>query len=566
MDKKFIDEIDISDYEVLTPSGWKDFDGICKTIPYDVYTLELIDGTQLKCADSHIVISNGIEKYVSMLSPGDMVDTINGPTEIIKISHTDKKENMYDLRNVDGGIYYTNGVSSHNSTSVAIFSLWYAMFHPDKTIGIVSNKQLSAVDILNRFKIMYEELPVWLKPGVTEYQKLGIEFDNGTRILVSATSPDAFRGRTLNLLICDEFAHVPKHVQDAFWAANYPTISRSEEGKIVIISTPCGPFDLFHKIYTEAIHKENSFVPLSYDWRCVPGRDEKWAEAQRKNLGKQRFAQELNVEFIGSINTVIDKDVLESLFFNIKEPIKIEMQGSLKIYEKPVEHAIYVIGHDPSKGTGQNACCSQVLKIISLKPLEYTQVAVFLDSRTNVYKQADFLYKLASYYNNAYVMCENNGEGSPVVNRLWWDHEYEGLVNDRLSGKKEEVGIRATMKNKPKLVLLMKKLIEDDKLHLYDKDTIEQLATFVEKGGRFCGKDGMDDDTVSGLYWACWFSKMDILEESVELSPEKHPENEDDDVWSFMTDNESGYVNPLQSEILPDIYENISGDPTVLFD
>jgi len=91
---------------------------------------------------------------------------------------------------------------SGKSTTVAAYALWYAIFNADKTIGIVSNKQISAIDILHRITIMYEELPVWLKPGVESFGKMGIEFDNGTRILVSATSADAFRGRTINMLVC----------------------------------------------------------------------------------------------------------------------------------------------------------------------------------------------------------------------------------------------------------------------------------------------------------------------------------------------------------------------------
>ena len=435
---------------------------------------------------------------------------------------------------------------------VSIYALWYAMFHADKTIGIVSNKQASAVDILNRFKIMYEELPFWLKPGVTEYQKLGIEFDNGTRILVSATSADAFRGRTLNLLVMDEFASVAKNIQDSFWAANYPTISQSKEGKIITISTPRGPFDLFHKIFTEAQRGENTFKWLQYDWRCVPGRDAKWALTQKKNLGERRFSQEHLCNFIGSIDTVISKEVLEALFFDIKEPQRLEMQGALRIYERPVEGRMYCIGWDPSKGTGVNAACGQVLRIDSLKPLEYTQVAVFLDNRTNVYKQADICQKLAIYYNYAYVLIENNGEGAPVAMRLWYDLEYENLCNDRQHNKKNEVGMRSTMKNKPKLVLFMKKLIEDGLLHLVDKDTIEQLATYIEHGGAFKGKDNISDDAVSALYWACWFAKMDILEESVEISPEKVTGDEEDEVWDILDDSDDHSYSDMGDGMLID--------------
>lgn len=88
------------------------------------------------------------------------------------------------------------------STVISTYALWYAIFNNDKTIGIVSNKSLSAIDIMSRIKIIYEELPSFLKPGVSEYSKTFVTFDNGSKIVVSATSADAFRGKTLNLLVC----------------------------------------------------------------------------------------------------------------------------------------------------------------------------------------------------------------------------------------------------------------------------------------------------------------------------------------------------------------------------
>ena len=134
---------------------------------------------------------------------------------------------------------------SGKTTIVSAYILWYAMFHDNKNIGIVSNKESSAKMILHRIKKTYEALPPWLKPGVTEYSKTFISFDNGTRLVISATSADAFRGESMNLLVCDEFAFVPGSQAEDFWAANYPTISASKEAKVIIISTPNG---LFNKI------------------------------------------------------------------------------------------------------------------------------------------------------------------------------------------------------------------------------------------------------------------------------------------------------------------------------
>jgi hypothetical protein len=201
MDKKFVDEVNISDYEVLTPDGWKDFNGIGKTIEYDVWHVQIGD-KEIKCADNHIFITKDNEMYCKDINVNTYVQTIDGYEKVDFVYKTDEKSYMYDLLDVDGSIYYTNNVVSHNSTCISAYALWYAIFNDNKNIGIVSNKAVSAIDILSKIKLIYEEIPMYLKPGVHEYSKSFISFENGSRISVSATSPSAFRGKTLNLLIC----------------------------------------------------------------------------------------------------------------------------------------------------------------------------------------------------------------------------------------------------------------------------------------------------------------------------------------------------------------------------
>lgn len=123
------------------------------------------------------------------------------------------------------------------SILVAAYILWYSIFNDDKTVGVVSNNEEGAIDILDRVKVMYEELPDWLKPGIAEYNKKTITFENGTKIRARATSKDSFRGRTLNLVFADEFAFVdPQWKCDEFFTSNWPTISASSESKFIIVS------------------------------------------------------------------------------------------------------------------------------------------------------------------------------------------------------------------------------------------------------------------------------------------------------------------------------------------
>jgi len=429
---------------------------------------------------------------------------------------------------------------SGKTTIVANYALWYSIFNSDKNIGIVSNKESSAKRILDNIKKMYEGLPAWLKPGVTEYAKTSITFDNGTKIIISATTQDAFRGWPMNIVICDEFAFVPSNNAEEFWASNYPTISSSQKSRIIIISTPNGMFNIFHRLWEGATlgaaaragsEVGNSFVPQKVIWDRVPGRDKAWAKEQLKNLGIQGFNQEFACKFLGSSNTVINSETLRTLLNKDIEPTFFDLKDRLRVYEKPLDGCKYVLGADPSKGTGEHYATIQILKIKGTTPVDIEQVAVFEDNLTDVYEYAQIIHRLSIYYNNGYIMCENNGEGSAVIAQLWWHWENENLVN---SGSKEaSLGIRSNRNTKPKAVLLMKKLIEDGSIEMKDRETIEQLGSYIEEKGKFFGKD-KDDDLIAALYWGCYLFEMNILDDDWQFKGK----SEENDAWGILSDIE----------------------------
>ena len=459
--------------------------------------------------------------------------------KFIKIVHPDKGEIPYipydyqkELLNLIDNNRYVVALfprQSGKTTTVGVYALWYSLFNENKVVGIVSNKEASAKMILSRIKRMYESIPVYLKPGVTSYAKTMVEFDNGTKIVVSATSPDAFRGETINFLLSDEAAFVPKNQVEEFWASNFPTLSASKESKIVVISTPNGLFNLFHRLYSGAENGTNTFKHMCINWRNVPGRDKKWAQEQIKNMGVVKFNQEFEVKFLGSTNTVIEPNILEMLIKRYKEPILTDLQGHLYVYEKPVEDAQYVLGVDTAKGTGEHLSAIQILKIESINPVKIRQVAVFYDNNTDVYRFTEIINRLSYYYNRAWMMVESNSEGAAIVNRLWWEYENDRLVNS--GSKNADLGVRASTKTKPRAVLLMKKLIEDGSLEIVDKETIDELSSFVEINGKFFGKDKLDD-CVSALYWATYFLEMGILDEKFKFKKNKETE----DAWGIIAD------------------------------
>lgn len=429
------------------------------------------------------------------------------------------------------------------SIMVAAYLLWYSIFHDDKTVGVVSNNEEGAIDILDRIKVMYEELPDWLKPGQAEYNKKTIMFENGTKIRARATSKDSFRGRTLNICFADEFAFVdPQWKADEFFTSNWPTISASKESKFIIVSTPKGIGNIFHRIYAEAENNLNTFKHYYADWSAHPDRDEEWAKEQRANLGSRRFNQEFGCSFLGSESTLLDESKLKELLAQEKEdPIQLLGKNDrLRIYEHAIPGAQYVLGVDVAKGTGEHYSTIQVFRIDSVKPVRMDQVAVFEDNFTDVYEFAGIIDRVANTYNGAYIMCENNAEGSAIVNQLWWEYENENLVCE--GTKITKLGVRATTKTKPIANLLMKKLIEDNSIIIRDYNTIQQFLTFLDMGNNRFGGNGNDDDLISAFYWACYFFTFDLLDESMSFRMERQDDEEDTwGVFGIGDEDEDGY-------------------------
>lgn len=155
----------------------------------------------------------------------------------IKIKHPKRGKisfNLYDYQEELIRMYMGNRFNiilsarqtGKTETSCA-FLLWYAIFHPDKTVLIASNKSTNAMELIGKIRYAYEELPNWLKPGIDadNWNKHTCAFDNKSRIVSTTTSKDSGRGLAISLIYCDELAFVKPHVQEEFWDSILPTIS-----------------------------------------------------------------------------------------------------------------------------------------------------------------------------------------------------------------------------------------------------------------------------------------------------------------------------------------------------
>lgn len=181
------------------------------------------------------------------------------------------------------------------TTLATLYILWYALFNADKTIAVLANKEDQAKEILLRIRAAILKLPLWLQQGINPdrggWSKESIGFDNGTKIFCAASGSSAIRGKSVDLMLVDEFAFLPPEEAADFIKSVFPTQSGRKDAMMILISTPHG-MNEFYNIWVKACTGHSSYVPAKIQWFEIPGRDEAWKKRMIRDFGIQMFQQE----------------------------------------------------------------------------------------------------------------------------------------------------------------------------------------------------------------------------------------------------------------------------------
>lgn len=231
---------------------------------------------------------------------------------------------------------------SGKTTTSAIFLLNYALFNTDKNTLVLGNKRKTAVEILDKIKKIYLELPYFLKPGIYKWNEAEIVFDNGCRVMAEATTINSGISFTFHCVLADEFAHVPPNILDKFYNNLFPTVTAGK-ARFIITSTPLD-FNLFYRLYKAAEAGENDYAPFSVDWWEVPEwnpetltwdvRDEAWHQRQIANYGSEEaFNKQFGASFDVNANTLVNVKKIKKMREQAIEFINKDIYG--------VSHAEY---------------------------------------------------------------------------------------------------------------------------------------------------------------------------------------------------------------------------------
>jgi hypothetical protein len=435
---------------------------------------------------------------------------------------------------------------SGKSISSVVYLLWYAIFHPEKTIAVLANKGATAREMLARVTLALENLPFFLQPGCRALNKGSIEFSNNSRIIAAATSGSSIRGMSVNLLFLDEFAFVERASE--FYTSTYPVISSGKDTKVIITSTANGIGNTFHKIWEGAVQKTNEYKAFTVNWWDVPGRDEKWKKQTIANTSQMQFDQEFGNTFFGTGDTLINAETL--LNFRASPPKKILEGGSLKIYDETQPSHDYIMTVDVAKGRGLDYSTFSVIDI-SARP--FKQVAVYRNNRISPILFPDIIYKIAKAYNDAYVIVESNDAGQVVCNGLYHDLEYENIHLES-AVKKNAIGIEMNRKVKRLGCSGIKDLLEENKLLVIDEETIMEISTFVSKGQSYEASDGNHDDLMMNLVMFGFFITSQLFSDMTDLNikqmmfEQQMKEIEDAVVPFGYIDNGDDAINHLEMQ------------------
>ena len=403
------------------------------------------------------------------------------------------------------------------STTVVSYLLHYALFNDSVNIGILANKASTARELLGRLATAFENLPKWMQQGILVWNKGNIELENGSKILAASTSASAVRGMSFNILFLDEFAFVPNHVADSFFASVYPTITSGKNTKVIIVSTPHG-MNHFYRMWHDAEKGKSEYIPTDVHWSEVPGRDSKWKETTISNTSEAQFKVEFECEFLGSVNTLIAPSKLRTLIYD--NPI--QRSAGLDVYIIPENDHDYVMTVDVARGVGEDYSAFVVFDITEFP---HKIVCKYRNNDIKPMLFPNIIYEVARNYNSAFILCEVNDIGDQVASILQYDLEYQNLlmcsmrgragqiVGQGFSGKKTQLGVKMSKTVKKVGSLNLKTLIEEDKLIFNDYEIISELTTFISKHNSFEAEEGCNDDLAMCLVIFAWLVAQEYFKE-----------------------------------------------------
>ena len=427
------------------------------------------------------------------------------------------------------------------SVTTAIFGLWKILFCNDRNGLILSKSGPAGRDLLKKVKDMYMYLPYHLKAGTMKWNQSEISFDNNSSLSTEAFGPTAALGKSLNLIILDEFAWCPANEVDLFYENVIPTVTTMPDSNVCICSTQNG-FNKFYEIWKSAIEGRSMYHHQKIDWWQVPNynietgqwekRTEEWKQMMVGILGSEEaFYYQYGTQFSASDACLVSRETLtrihqNEILFTSREDVMSSLYSKFFFVnpEYDIENfknKYYIVLVDLAEGGGSDYTVFQILEV-NVDPLTskatFEQVAFWRSNTVDIEKAAvEFWVMMGQLFrpdlSNVIVSVEWNTYGALFYNYIcllnepenfkdsvWrftickeFDtsvlcHYKKGNMNEEIAGLKNKnsktiPGMRWSAESKKTGCAMLKMMLEKGELIIRDIVQIGELENFEDKNG-----------------------------------------------------------------------------------
>jgi len=414
------------------------------------------------------------------------------------------------------------------STMSAGYSLWLMLFHEDKNILVIATKQEVAKNLVTKVRFMHDNLPSWLKGQTEEDNKLSLRLKNGSQIKATSAAGDAGRSEALSMLIIDEAAFI-NNVEE-IWTSAQSTLSTG--GGAIVLSTPNGVGNWFHKIWVQA-QQGDQWFPTELHWTVHPERNQVWRDEQEKLLGSKGAAQECDCDFISSGHTVVEGSTLqwyEETY--VKDPIeKRGFDGNYWLWDYPNYSRDYVVVADVARGDSSDYSAFHVFDVETVE-----QVAEY-KGKIDTKQYGAMLTSIASEWNNAMLVIENANIGWAVIqevidrnyDNLYYSYRDVGYIDEDIHlrkgfdlKRKEDMvpGFSMTSRTRPLVISKLDMYMRERTPIIHSKRLIEELFVFIWNGSRAEAQRGYNDDLVISFSTGLWVrdTALKLRQQGIDLT------------------------------------------------
>lgn len=476
----------------------------------------------VRCMNDIVYFAN---KYCKLMTPEGIRNIQLRPYQVNYLRHLEK----HNL-----SIFLSCRQSGKTTTS-AIFLLHYILFNTDKNSLVLGNKRKTAVEILDKIRKIFYEIPHFLKPGVFKWNESEIAFDNGCRCMAEATTINSGISFTFHCVLADEFAHIPPNILDKFYNNLFPTITAGK-ARFIISSTQNG-FNLFQRLYIAAENGENDYGAFRTDWWEVPEwnpdthtwdkRDDEWKRRQIANYGSEEaFEAQFGTRFMVNCRSLIDNRILndriskstrfinkhllgvpysecfywlpdyepneelirENLLITIDIGEGIKRDSTVFVISRVYPNSkIKVLGYFKSNTIRIETCALILCRLIS-SHINHIQDRCLISFELNTYGQ--MFFKCIRDISEQYSSLEH---GDYIDYNIFI--KYGDIENTRIPG------VKLTSKNKPVFCSLFKQEFENGDIEFQSSEFLREIENFVDikDNGSYAAIVGHDDIAMASI-------------------------------------------------------------------